>query len=114
VEGINALLAGLIAEDDRLRAMGCMGVGAVAEFGTSDPALTALRAKVTPPLWSRLVDRVREGQAATEIDPGIDAEEAAAFIQMTMCGVQLAARAGARAEDLRKTARLVVDRLKAR
>src|SRR5689334_10845246 len=35
IAGIRALLLGLIAEDDELRAMGCMGVGAVSEFGTA-------------------------------------------------------------------------------
>ncbi|WP_245411117.1 TetR/AcrR family transcriptional regulator [Methylovirgula ligni] len=112
-EGVRDLLSGLIVEDDGLRAMGCMGVGAIAEFSTSDPELTALRAKVAALLRKRLTDRIREGQAVGEFDQGTSPTEAAAFIQMTMSGIQLAARGGVAAKDLRTMARFAVDRLKA-
>jgi AcrR family transcriptional regulator len=112
VAGIEALLLGLISEDDNQRAMGCMGVGAVGEFGAGDSTLAELRAKVGPPVFSALVERLREGQAGGEIDPGMDAEAAAAFVQMTMTGLQLAARGGADADALRALAHFAVDRLK--
>jgi TetR/AcrR family transcriptional regulator, transcriptional repressor for nem operon len=112
LDGIQDLLGGLIAEDDTRRAMGCMGVNAVAEFSTSDADLAVLRAKVGPPLAQRLVDRIREGRATGEFDLAMDAAQAAAFIQMTMSGIQLAARAGAGAEDLRTMARFAADRLR--
>jgi AcrR family transcriptional regulator len=114
IAGIRALLLGLIAEDDELRAMGCMGVGAVSEFGTADPTLVELRAKVGPLVFARLVERLREGQARGEVDPAMDVKEAARFLQMTMTGLQLAARGGASVDALRKLARFAVDRLKAR
>jgi AcrR family transcriptional regulator len=114
VTGIEALLLGLIAEDDDRRAMGCMGVGAVSEFGARDPALAELRARVSPVLFSHLVERLREGQAHGEIDPAMKAEDAARFVQMTMTGLQLAARSGASADALRSLARFAVDRLKTR
>ena len=110
--GIEALLLGLIAEDDRVRAMGCMGVGAVGEFGAGDPELAALRAKAGPPVFSRLIKRMREGQASGEIDPTMEAAEAARFVQMTMTGLQLAARAGGDAKSLRSMAAFAVERLK--
>jgi AcrR family transcriptional regulator len=112
IAGIEALLLGLISEDDNQRAMGCMGVGAVGEFGAGDSTLAELRAKVGPPVFSALVERLREGQACGEIDPGMDAEAAAAFVQMTMTGLQLAARGGADADALRALAHFAVDRLK--
>jgi TetR/AcrR family transcriptional repressor of nem operon len=112
LDGIQDLLGGLIAEDDTRRAMGCMGVNAVAEFSTSDADLAVLRAKVGPPLAQRLVDRLREGRATGEFDLAMAAAQAAAFIQMTMSGIQLAARAGTGAEDLRTMARFAVDRLR--
>jgi TetR/AcrR family transcriptional repressor of nem operon len=114
VAGIEALLLGLIAEDDDQRAMGCMGVGAVSEFGADDPALAELRARVGPVLSSCLVERLREGQTGGEIDPAMNAEDGARFIQMTMTGLQLAARSGASADTLRSLARFAVDRLKMR
>lgn len=112
--GIEALLLGLIAEDADQRAMGCMGVGAVGEFGAHDSALAELRAKAGSVLFSRLVERLREGQVRGEIEPAMDAEEAARFVQMTMTGLQLAARGGAGAYALRSLAQFAVDRLKTR
>jgi AcrR family transcriptional regulator len=109
--GVEALLLGLVAEDDGQRALGCMGVGAVAEFG-SDPVLAELRARIGPVLSSCLVERLREGQAQGEIDPAMEVEDAARFIQMTMTGLQLAARSGASADALRSLAHFAVDRLK--
>ena len=112
--GVKALLLGLIVKNAGRRAMGCMGVGAVSEFGAGDPALAELRAKVGAVLLSCLVERLREGQARGEIDPAMDVEEAARFVQMTMTGLQLAARSGASAEGLRALAHFAVDRLKMR
>jgi TetR/AcrR family transcriptional regulator, transcriptional repressor for nem operon len=111
--GIEALLLGLVADDDGERALGCMGVGAVSEFGSADPELVALRSKVGPRLSRRLVERIREGQASGEIDAGLDVRQAAAFLQMTMQGIQLGARAGNDAKSLRALARFAVDRFRA-
>jgi len=112
LEGIKNLLQGLIADNDGLRAMGCMGVGAVGEFGARDPELVALWAKARPALRARIVARLREGQAKGEIDPAINVQDGASFVQMTMNGLQLGARGGAGAEALRKLARFAADRLK--
>ena len=114
VDGMEALLLGLIAEDESVRALGCMGVGAVGEFGAADPELAMLRSKVGPRLFRRLTERVREGQACGEVDPTIDAREAAAFLQMTMQGIQLGARAGGDAKSLRMLARFAINRLRSR
>lgn len=114
VAEIKALLLGLISDNDDTRALGCMGVGAVCEFGATDPNIAALRAKISPVLHDRLVERLKEGQAAGEIDRTLDCAAAASFIQMTMQGIQLAARGGINATPLRAQARFVVERLKSR
>ncbi|MGB8417433.1 TetR/AcrR family transcriptional regulator [Paraburkholderia sp.] len=112
--GIEALLLGLIAEDENVRALGCMGVGAVSEFGAADAELVTLRSKVGPRIFRRLAERIREGQACGEVDPTIDAREAAAFLQMTMQGIQLGARAGGDAKSLRVLVRFAINRLRSR
>lgn len=113
LKGIGDLLCGLVADDDRLRAMGCMGIGAIGEFGPSDPELAMLRAKVARLLGMRLLERIREGQKIGVLDPGMDPKSAVGLIQVTMAGIQLAARGGAGADELRKIARFAVNRLKA-
>jgi TetR/AcrR family transcriptional repressor of nem operon len=113
-QGIRNLLRGLISDDEDERALGCMGVGSVAEFGTADPELVALRAKPGPALRAQLVARLREGQANGEIDSRLDAQETASFVLMAMNGLQVAARGGGDAKSLRKMAQFVVNRLRPR
>ena len=65
-------------------------------------------------LFRRLVERIREGQTSGEVDHDIDAREAAAFLQMTMQGIQLGARAGGDAKSLRALARFAIGRFRPR
>jgi len=111
LKGIEDLLSGLVLEDDCERALGCMGVGSVGEFGVTDPDLNARRAAASASLGRRISERVSEGQRSGEINPSLDAEETAAFIQMTMTGLQVAARGGAEAADLKAMARFATRRL---
>jgi AcrR family transcriptional regulator len=114
IAGLKALLVGLVSDDDDIRSRGCMGVGAVCEFGVTDSDIVALHTKVAPVLHNRLMDRLREGKAAGEIDRSVDCARAASFIEITMQGIQVAARGGADAASLRAQARFAVERLKAR
>jgi TetR/AcrR family transcriptional regulator, transcriptional repressor for nem operon len=112
IAGIESLLLGLIPFDDDTRVLGCMGVGSIGEFGATDAELTALRAQCGAILFKALVERLRAAQKAGEIDPSLDAKRAARFVQTTMQGIQVAARAGASVETLRDLALFAVDRLK--
>lgn len=112
IEGIENLLLGLVAEDDQERALGCMGVGSVGEFGVTDAELNARRQTVSDVLHKNIVLRIREGQQEGKIDTSLDPGEAAAFVLMTMTGLQLAARGGASSAALKAMARFAADRLK--
>lgn len=112
IKGIEDLLSGLVSEDDCERVLGCMGVGSVGEFGVTDPDLNTRRATASAALGQRISERVLEGQRSGEINPVLDAEETAAFIQMTMTGLQVAARGGAKAPHLKAMARFATKRLK--
>lgn len=114
IAGIEDLLLGLVAPDDDTRLLGCMGVGSIGEFGTTDAKLTALRARSGAILFKALVEQLHAARRAGEIDPALDAERTAGFVQTTMQGIQVAARAGAGVEALRDLVRFAVERLKAR
>jgi TetR/AcrR family transcriptional regulator, transcriptional repressor for nem operon len=62
IVGVEALLLGLISDTDDIRALGCMGVGAICEFASTDPDIAALRAKISPVLHGQLVEHLEEGQ----------------------------------------------------
>lgn len=112
--GIEQVLVGLVTDDDELRAKGCMGVGSTVEFGTSDRRLQELRRQSGTLLIDRLTERLRDAKVRGEIDETIEPADGASFILLTMTGIQLAARGGASAAELRRMARFAIRRLKAR
>ncbi len=111
--GLRDLLVGLIPDDDALRCKGCLGAGSVGEFGVTDPELTETREKVIAGFRAKVVERLKEGQRLGEIDPAIDIEQAASFIEITMSGLQLAAKGGAGAQELHAIAAFAVERFRA-
>ena len=105
--GIEALVVGVISSDRAARRKGCMGIGSISEFGCSDAELTKDRAKNAGMLHKALVERLREAQRAAEIAE-IDIEHAARFVETTMLGLQISAKAGASAQELRDTAAFAI------
>jgi TetR/AcrR family transcriptional regulator, transcriptional repressor for nem operon len=77
--GIEALIVGVISSDRATREKGCMGVGAICEFGTADPELADLRVKSGGMLHKALIERLQDAQAAGEIGETVDIERAARF-----------------------------------
>jgi TetR/AcrR family transcriptional regulator, transcriptional repressor for nem operon len=112
--GIEALVVGVIASDKSVRERGCMGVGSISEFGNTDPDLVTLRAKSGGAQHRALIERLRHAQAANEIGANVDIERAARFVETTMFGLQVAAKAGASFQTLRDTAGFAIESLRNR
>jgi TetR/AcrR family transcriptional regulator, transcriptional repressor for nem operon len=112
--GIEALLVGVISSDRTTREKGCMGVGAICEFGNADTELAELRVKSGGLLHKALVERLRDAQAAGEIGESVDIERAARFVGTTMLGLQVAAKAGESARALRDVAVFAIAGLRRR
>jgi AcrR family transcriptional regulator len=72
--GIEALVVGVISSDRTTREKGCMGVGAICEFGNADTELAQLRVKSGGMLRKVLVERLQDAQAAGEIGETVDIE----------------------------------------
>ncbi|MFE7506973.1 TetR/AcrR family transcriptional regulator [Promicromonospora sp. NPDC057488] len=113
LEGIRALLSGIAVADDAERALGCFGVGAVEEFGATDDEVRALAAEVDRRLAARIADRVEAGKAAGELDRSMDTADAVGFVQLTMTGLQVAARGGSDVVSMHHAADFAVSRLRA-
>jgi AcrR family transcriptional regulator len=112
--GIEALLVGVISSDRTTREKGCMGVGAICEFGNADTELAELRVKSGGLLHKALVERLRDAQAAGEIGESVDIERAARFVGTTMLGLQVAAKAGESVRALRDVAAFAIVGLRRR
>jgi TetR/AcrR family transcriptional repressor of nem operon len=112
--GIEALVIGIIASDKSSRERGCMGVGSISEFGNTDPDLVTLRARNGGSQHKALIEQLRHAQAANEIGANVDIERAARFVETTMLGLQVAAKAGASLQALRDTAAFAIASLRNR
>jgi AcrR family transcriptional regulator len=112
--GIEALLIGVIPSDRATREKGCMGIGAICEFGNADTELAELRVKSAGMLHKALVERLQDAQGAGEIGATVDVERAARFVETTMLGLQVAAKAGESARSLRDMAAFAIARLRSR
>src|SRR5258707_12234741 len=109
--GIEALVVGVISSDRTTREKGCMGVGAICEFGNADTELAQLRVKSGGMLHKALVERMQDAQAAGQIGETVDIERATQFVETTMFGLQVAARAGESTRSLRDIASFAIARL---
>jgi TetR/AcrR family transcriptional regulator, transcriptional repressor for nem operon len=91
-----------------------MGVGAICEFGNADTELAQLRVKSSDMLHKALVERFQDAKAAGEIGKTVDIERAVRFVETTMLGLQVAARAGESARTLREMAVFAIAGLRSR
>jgi AcrR family transcriptional regulator len=112
--GIEALVIGIIASDKSTRERGCMGVGSISEFGNTDSELVELRAKNGGAQHKALIERLRHAQAENEIAANVDIERTARFVETTMFGLQIAAKAGASLQSLQDTAAFAIASLRNR
>ena len=112
---VEALRRMLFAEAEmpaEQRALGCMGVNAICEFGQSDPDVAAARAGGAL-LERALIALLADGVACGELRPALDVRAAARFIQCTLSGLKVSGKAGAPPAVLRDIAGFALDSLKA-
>ena len=87
---------------------GCMGIGAICEFGRSDDEVVSLVSTTEKTLLSALQFRIDEGKARGEIGANVDTGAAAEFVLATFSAIKLAARGGASPRTLRNLARMAI------
>jgi TetR/AcrR family transcriptional repressor of nem operon len=80
----------------------CLGIGAVCEFGRSDPAIEAMLDTSAQTLRFTLEKQLRTAKAEGDVAGCIDESAAAHFLLAALTGIKVAARAGASREVLDK------------
>jgi AcrR family transcriptional regulator len=108
IDGLEILLARVRAKAGEA----CLAVGAVCEFGCTQPELTAMRAAGERALAAALVARLREAQGEGDVAADLDVREGAAFVLASLSGLRLAARGGAGAVQLQALAELALRALR--
>jgi TetR/AcrR family transcriptional repressor of nem operon len=112
LKGLEAALHALASRAAAGAAPGCLGIGAICEFGRSDKEVATLSDTAGRTLLSALERRIAEGKTAGEIGADVDTRAAAQFVAATFTGIRVAARGGAAHEALRNIARMAIRSLK--
>jgi len=90
----------------------CLGLSAICEFGRSDPEVKMLTDTAGRTLLSALERRISEAKTDGDVAKDVDVIEAASFVEATLAGIKIAARAGASPETLRGIARMALRSLR--
>jgi AcrR family transcriptional regulator len=111
-KGVEAVLLAMASKAAIAGAPGCMGIGAICEFGQSDAEVSTLIGTSGKRLLSALERRLAEAKTKGEIGKDVDPRAAAQFVKATITGMKVAARGGATADTLRNIARMVLRSLR--
>jgi AcrR family transcriptional regulator len=102
--GISELLLTFANETAQQQALGCMGVAAICTFGSTDPDVSTIGNASAAVLQSALEDVLRKARQAGEARASLDERAAAHFLQSTVLGMKVIAKAGATRQTLRDIA----------
>jgi AcrR family transcriptional regulator len=111
-KGIEAVLQTFVDEAAGERRPGCMGIGAVCEFGRADQEIALLLDTADRTLLAALERRLHEAKAADELGRDVSPRAAAEFLQAILIGLQVGVRGGASPNTLRNIARIALRSLK--
>ena len=106
---LEALLLSFSKETPRRRALGCMGVAAMSEFGVSDPEVARIGRSSSARLESLLKTLVQDAKAKGEVRASLNARATARHLNATIIGLKVMSKSGARAEALRDVAVAALD-----
>lgn len=112
LSAIRNLLVTVARETPAQRALGCMGVNAICEFDSGDPDVAAIRQASEAAMESALEQTLKEAKTRGEIRASLDERAAAQFLQTTLMGLKITAKAGAKPEVLQRIADVAVDGLR--
>jgi TetR/AcrR family transcriptional repressor of nem operon len=112
LKGLEAALNAFAIAGLQGTSSGCMGIGAISEFGRSDPEIASVIDAAERRLISAIRHRIEEGKAKGEISVGVAPQAAAEFMTAIFAGIKLAARGGASRQTLRNIAGMSMRSLK--
>ena len=109
---IEAVLTDVSKEDAETRALGCLGISSICEFGTSDAKVSDANQRAGV-YWVKTFERLlADAKAAGEIRRSVDEKATARYLQTLLGGLRVAARGGTKPKGLREIARVAIEGLK--
>jgi TetR/AcrR family transcriptional regulator, transcriptional repressor for nem operon len=98
------LLLSFSKEEPRRRALGCMGVAAICEFGVSDVEVARIGTSSSAYLESLLQQLLRDAKAKGQVRASLKERAGARHLMATILGLKVMSKGGARPEMLRDVA----------
>jgi hypothetical protein len=112
-DAIRDLLFSIANESPDARALGCLGVLSVCEFGTADAEVKAVNSSSGGAIDALFEKALREAKARGEVRASLDERAAARFLRTTLTGMRVAARGGASPAALREIANMALEGFRA-
>lgn len=111
LDAVRDLLVSIAKENGRQRALGCLGVASVSEFGVDDKEVASVHASSASALHVMLEKVLNEAKQQNKLREGLDPKAAARFLRSTLVGMKVGARGGASEKTLEDIATLAVEGL---
>lgn len=112
LETLEAILTDIADEDADARALGCIGVASICEFGTADSQVAEANSRAGG-VWRKTFEKlIDEGKAKHEVRSSLDTKAAANYLQTMMAGLRVSSRAGAKPKEMREIVKVAIDGLR--
>ena len=112
LKALEGMLTSISVESSKDRALACLGVSSICEFGSSDAEVCSINGAAASSLKSALEKLILEAKNEKEVRSSVDSKATAHYLLSVITGIRVSARAGASPEELRSIATMAIDGLR--
>jgi TetR/AcrR family transcriptional repressor of nem operon len=112
LKALEGMLTSISEERSKDRALSCLGVSSICEFGCSDAEVFSINVAAASSLTSAVEKLIIEAKNEKEVRSSLDSKAAARYLLSVITGIRVSARAGASPEELRSVASMAIDGLR--
>ena len=112
LKALEGMLTSISIESPKDRALACLGVSSICEFGASDAEVSSINDATASSIKSVLGKLILEAKNKKEIRSSLDPKETALYLLSVFSGMRVSARAGASPEELNAIAAIAIDGLR--
>ena len=112
LKALEGMLTSISVESPKHRALSCLGVSSICEFGSSDAEISSINGAAASSIKSVLEKLILEAKNKKEIRSSLDPKKTAFYLLSVSSGMRVSARAGASPEELNAIAAIAIDGLR--
>ena len=112
LKALEGMLTSISVESPKDRALSCLGVSSICEFGSSDAEISSINGASASSIKSVLEKLILEAKNKKEIRSSLDPKKTAFYLLSVVSGMRVSARAGASPEELNAIAAIAIDGLR--